>query len=112
LGDHEARPALQATLGRTHDPYTFVTVADALARLDDPRGRERLREALDSKETGVRMLAATCLAERGDAEAQAVLRQLMGAQSPSALVRVAAFGHLLRGGEGGAAATLRHLVRD
>jgi HEAT repeat protein len=88
LGDKGAIPGLATLVEKTLDAHTFVTAADALDRLGDPRGRARLQEALQARAADVRAHGAALLVSRGDAAArEALARALAGGVPPDLRVQ-------------------------
>jgi serine/threonine-protein kinase len=99
LGEQGQRGAILQLVARTRDPHTFVAAANALDLLDAAEGRRRLREALESRDLGVRLHAAVLLAERGDREAEGQLRRLLVAPNLPELLRLQALGRLALDGD-------------
>jgi HEAT repeat protein len=104
----EAVEALAAMYETETSALNRVAMAHALARAGDPRGLDALVEALGDRRRDVRADAAIALTRLDDRRGDRVLRSILHIRDH----KIAAAGHLARGGDDKARALLEKIYRD
>ena len=104
LGSHAACTALRNALGK--DAGVDVSIAEALVKLGDEDGKKRLKDFFKKGDEIVRFRAALALADQGDKDAQKILDKKLLTMAPTDPIGTVILGHLAKGGEEAARATL------